>query len=516
MEETRGAFSLISRRFSRLILVGFFLAGSLLAQRPVFAQTATLYFSSIASGKSVGSTFAVNVYAASPEASAAAFSGLISYPASQLEITSLSKDGSVITFWVQEPTFSNSAGTVSFEGVTPNPGFVGSAGKLLTLNFRVKAGGSSQLVFLSGSVLANDGYGTNILSGMGTAPFTFGGASETPPVSPASPPAAPSSPSTPVVPASAGPVVTSITHPDQTAWYSNNDPVFAWDLPEAATGVSVLLNQKPTSDPGWLSDGLLTSKDYTNLADGEWYFHVKTKTAAGWSPITHYHFAIDTVSPLPFTFDFAPGSNDTQAQPHLLFQAEDALSGMGYYLVRVNGVEVENIHAEDLPEGQEYILEPLGVGQNVITIVAVDKAGNSISAEKTFNTTEVFVASAQPLENWRVAAGRALETSKTVIALTAIGLILLIILLAAFALANFILRSVGTWTAEYWRSHRNGTTVMRRNLMAVRKSLLQDIMRLETRRGRSRLNPDQERVLQETIESIYALEQKVSKEIKQL
>jgi hypothetical protein len=503
-------------RFSRFIFVGLLVAASVLSYTSVFAQTATLYFSTISTGKVVGSTFAVNVYAASPEASAAAFSALISYPASQLEITSLSKDGSVITFWVQEPSYSNTAGTVSFEGVTPNPGFVGSSGKLLTMNFRVKAGGSSQISFLSGSVLANDGYGTNILTGMGTAPFTFGA---TPAVTPPAP--APDSPAAPTAPAPAptapvGPVVSSVTHPDQSAWYSNNDPVFAWELPENATGVSVLLNQKPTSDPGWLSDGLITSKDYTNLADGEWYLHVKTKTAAGWSPITHYHFAIDTVSPSPFIFDFAPGSNDSQAQPHLLFQATDELSGLSHYLVRVNGEDIETVAAADLPEGKEYILEPLEVGDNVVAITAVDKAGNSFTTEKTFHTTEVYVEPAGSLDNWRVAAGKALETSKTVIALTAIGLILLIILLAAFALANFILRSVGTWTAEYWRNHRNGTTVMRRNLMAVRSSLLQDIVRLETRRGRSRLSAEQERVLQETIESIYALEQKVSKEIKQL
>ena len=64
-----------------------------------------------------------------------AASGVISFPADKLEVVSLSKTGSVFTLWVQEPSFSNSAGTINFEGIVLNPGFIGAAGKTPTIKF---------------------------------------------------------------------------------------------------------------------------------------------------------------------------------------------------------------------------------------------------------------------------------------------------------------------------------------------------------------------------------------------
>ena len=53
-----------------------------------------------------------------------------------------------------------------------NPGFTGD-GKLVSVTFRNKAGGQAGLNFSSGSILANDGLGTNILSDMGSATFSL-------------------------------------------------------------------------------------------------------------------------------------------------------------------------------------------------------------------------------------------------------------------------------------------------------------------------------------------------------
>lgn len=115
-----------------------------------------------------------------------AISGILSYPIDKLQVTSVSKIGSVLSLWVQEPSFSNSRGTVTFEGVVPNPGFNESNGRVLSVNFRVVGTGPAEVALTSGSLLANDGYGTNVLKSLGSANYVLiEGKTELPPTPPA-------------------------------------------------------------------------------------------------------------------------------------------------------------------------------------------------------------------------------------------------------------------------------------------------------------------------------------------
>src|SRR3989344_6834270 len=141
---------------------------------PAVASAATLYFSPSSGSYAAGSVVTANIYVSSVDQAMNAASGVISFPSDKLEVTSLSKTGSIFSLWVQEPSFSSSAGTVNFEGIALNPGFIGTSGKLITVNFRVKAAGVAALNFSSGSILANDGKGTNILEALGNASFQIG------------------------------------------------------------------------------------------------------------------------------------------------------------------------------------------------------------------------------------------------------------------------------------------------------------------------------------------------------
>jgi hypothetical protein len=126
-----------------------------------FAASLTL---SPATGKYyVGDTIVVGVHVQSSEQEMNAVSGVLSFPVDSLEVASLSKLGSVISLWVQEPSFSNTKGEVNFEGIVLSPGYKGAQGKILTVAFKVKKEGEGALGFSSGSILANDGSGTNIL-----------------------------------------------------------------------------------------------------------------------------------------------------------------------------------------------------------------------------------------------------------------------------------------------------------------------------------------------------------------
>jgi hypothetical protein len=118
-----------------------------------------------------GKTFTVNVNVNTAGQIMNAASGSLSFPKDVIEVVSVSKSGSIINLWVQDPQFSNALGIVSFEGIVLNPGFTGT-GKILTVTFRTKNAGAGTFSFSNGSVLANDGSGTNILKSLGTGTVT--------------------------------------------------------------------------------------------------------------------------------------------------------------------------------------------------------------------------------------------------------------------------------------------------------------------------------------------------------
>lgn len=140
---------------------------------PISSKAATLLFSPENGVFSAGNNFTVAVMVNTPNP-INAVSGIISFPANRLEVAALIKTDSVVDLWVQEPSYSNdsSIGNIRFEGVVLNPGFLG-IGKVIGIVFRAKTHGAADLKFASGSVLANDGLGTNILSGLGVAQFTL-------------------------------------------------------------------------------------------------------------------------------------------------------------------------------------------------------------------------------------------------------------------------------------------------------------------------------------------------------
>ncbi|MEN9582924.1 MAG: hypothetical protein RL641_878 [Candidatus Parcubacteria bacterium] len=150
-----------------------FLFVALLVIIPHTSKAATLYFSPASGSYAVGDTFSVAVYTSSTDQSMNAMSGTVSFPTNILTATSVSKSGSIASLWAVEPSFSNSSGKANFEAVILNPGYIGNRGKTITINFKVKASGTAQLSISGGSVLANDGSGTEIYTGSSGASFSF-------------------------------------------------------------------------------------------------------------------------------------------------------------------------------------------------------------------------------------------------------------------------------------------------------------------------------------------------------
>ena len=112
----------------------------------------------------VGDTVAVALVVDTKGASVNAVGGNIAYSPDSVEIIDISTSDSIINYWVQEPRFSNASGTASFSGVVLSPGFTGSAGNIITLSFKAKRAGKTNIDITDAQVLANDGLGTNILT----------------------------------------------------------------------------------------------------------------------------------------------------------------------------------------------------------------------------------------------------------------------------------------------------------------------------------------------------------------
>ncbi len=341
------------------------------------AFAASLYFSPSTGSYRVGQSFSVGVYVSSPDSAMNAASGMVTFPSDKLEVTSVSKSGSIFSLWVAEPSFSNASGTAQFEGIVLNPGFSGSAGKLMTLTFRAKSPGTAdvRLSTSSASVLANDGKGTNILTGLGTASFAV--------VIDEKAPAEPEEPSGGGVPSA--PKVSSSTHPEPKSFYKNNNPVFSWSLPGGITGVNVLADHNPTTDPGTKSDGTFSTYTYDNVDDGKWFFHIRLKNADGWGSATHFGFNIDTQPPDRFEItDDRKDKSDPRVA--LKFDATDATSGVDRYAIRVD----DALPVEWKDDGKHvYQTETLSSGNHTFVVAAIDAAGNQLEKSLQLNVTGI-------------------------------------------------------------------------------------------------------------------------------
>lgn len=340
------------------------------------AHAATLYFTPSSGSHAVGQTFSVSVYTGSTDQAMNAVSGTVSFPSDKLELLSLSKTGSIVSLWVQEPSFSNGAGTATFEGIVLNPGYTGSAGKIITLTFKAKQAGVAALSFTTSSVLANDGKGTNILTGVGTGSFSLGSApaeSTTPAVSSGAPQA---------------PKITSPTHPDPNQWYSKPDATFAWVVPDDVTQVRVLYDKFPYSQPTVTYNASVNKKELASVADGTWYFHAQFQNDSGRSAVSHFRFQIDTEKPDSLNIEQVLSDDSTDPVGQFTVTATDKLSGIGHFEIKVDGNSPENWSG---PSGTIYRTKPLSPGKHTFLVKAFDKAGNYITDSKDFNTKSLEV-----------------------------------------------------------------------------------------------------------------------------
>ena len=334
------------------------------------AGAATLTFGGGASAI-IGQTISVSLLVATEGSEVLnAVSAELRFPEELLTLQSISKTGSIISFWAEEPSYSNTGGTASLQGIIPNPGWKGQSGTVVTLVFKVNAAGSATVSFASASVLANDGLGTNILSKTFSKTLSLGGSAPQA-TSPAQTSGAP-----------LGPVLASSTHPDPSVWYSDAGPLFTWNVPKGVTAIRLLYDTHPISSPSVLYEEAIDRKQLLNIKDGTYYFHAQFQNASGWGAITHMRFQIDTAAPKPFTIAVVRGSSENQPQAIISFETTDATSGIDHYTVAVGNATPVTVTTSEVEKGA-YPLPAGEPGQQRVVVKAFDRAGNTATESKT-------------------------------------------------------------------------------------------------------------------------------------
>ncbi len=360
-----------------------------------FAQTAlaadaTAYFSPAIKNLAPESTFAITVRVTSTATKMNAISAVIDYPSDLLEMTSINKVG-IINLWVQEPTFSNAVGKLSFDAVITNPAFQGEGGKVLTMNFRAKKAGDARITFDTVGLYAHDGLGTPLNTTRGDARISIvPGAtlekleSGTSGTVPATSPQPGTTSGVSRVPGLA--TIVSSSHPEQDKWYASANANFSWSLTSDVTDTSFLIDRSATTQVGTESRGKITSTNFNDIgADGQWYFHLRLKNAAGWGETAHYPFKVDVTAPSRISIAqmFERGLGD---RAMFSIEATDSASGVLSYLVALNGSNEELFTPQADSESKEVIYKTtdLRPGQHTIRVRAKDVAGNESEESVSF------------------------------------------------------------------------------------------------------------------------------------
>ncbi len=356
-------------KFLRLgFAIALFFFFSALGSGNVFAANLTVSPSSVST--KVGKTFTVDIIVNNNIEAINAVSALVSYPSDALSITSVSKTGSFISLWAEEPIFSNEKGTLSLEGVALNPGFSKATGKVISVTFKALQEGNVSISIKSGSVLANDGNATDVLKTTGAA-FVYITGDTTPTVA--------------AVKETVVPVITSPTHPDSIAWYGRRDASFEWKLPDGVTAIRTVYSDKETSTPTKVYDPPVSNRSFTADADGVMYMAVQFRNASGWGAISRYKFQVDTQAPETLKASFPDGIVTTNQTPAVLVVAEDALSGITTISMSIDNGQPILFPADP---SNVYHLPKQNSGNHTIVINAIDGAGNSstVSLDYTIQT----------------------------------------------------------------------------------------------------------------------------------
>lgn len=366
------------------IIGGFILTVALL---PVHVHAAVLFVAPAASEVRVGDSVRVSVLVDSRGETINNAEGVLHYSPEHLQVTSVSSSNSIFSLWVEQPSFSNASGEVRFNGGVPNPGYVGTSGTVVSIVFSARKVGQASLSMTDAAVRANDGLGTDVLTGTREATVTI---VSTPEV------LAPKKEEEPQetvsdVQGSARVRITSSTHPDTSVWYANPNPLMSFSVNEGVQAIQTLVSARRGAQPTVLYEPPVREKQVTDLPDGTWYFNARAKSGGEWGSIASYALHIDTTPPVIKSNRVAYDVNTGMLV--VTIDADDATSGiLGYEVAIDNGAPLR-LTARDGRLEVPYVVS----GAHSALVMAFDKAGNRTGVSGVFSVPTIDVPMLNPV-----------------------------------------------------------------------------------------------------------------------
>jgi hypothetical protein len=298
-------------------------------------------------------TFVVEVRLDSEKQIINAVQARITYDPQVLEFIQVSKSGSFLTLWAEEPKVDTTAGVITFTGGIPNGSYVIS-GRVISLVFRATTLGTTTIGIDSGTtgVYLNDGLGTKAALKVKAVNLEV------------------------IVPTSTL-NITSSTQPEENSWYTNHTVHLEWTATQGAQ-YAYLLSEDPAALPDTRFGAFVDEASYTEVKDGIHYFilqeHLPNDT---WGSPVRRRVLIDSTSPEAFTptltSDVVPG------KLVLVFQATDSTSGVVKYDVQEGDTVSSNATSPYTLRDQQQ--------KSTLTIKAYDSAGNVRVATIAANPT---------------------------------------------------------------------------------------------------------------------------------
>ncbi len=363
---------IIPSHLLRKVLILLALVLGLIGMVTLTVEAASLTLSPATGVYTTNASFTARVVVNTQGKSINAAEGTLTFNPRELSVVSVSRANSIFSLWVTEPTFSNSAGTINFSGGSPT-GYAGSGGTIMDVTFRAVGSGTVRASLTGGSVLANDGRGTNILTTMAGGSYTIQAVSSTPVpevieyVAPANTPATP--------------VITSNTHSDPVLWYATDEAVLRWVLPAGITGVRTLLDDVPSTIPTRVYESPISEITLSDLPEGISYFHLQFRNTDGWGRVAHYRLGVDTEAPSGVVVALGPDADLASPVQTLKITTDKDTSGVAEYVVMIND---EGPYRFEATPSSTVTLPPLAPGYYVTQIEVVDNAGNRTIANQSF------------------------------------------------------------------------------------------------------------------------------------
>ena len=367
--------------FNKFFLVSCLMMVFLLPQK---SNAATLTLAPSVSSITVGNIVSISVKVNTQGKYINNGEAVIQFPTDLLEVVSISKNSSIFSLWVEEPSFSNTTGRITFNGGVANPGFNGGSGTIASITFKAKKAGSASVIYGDASIRENDGLGTNILTSKSNSVIQINTPIATPTPTEETPITPPTITTVSTLPIK--PVIISSTHPDSDIWYSSDTASFNWKVPSGVNQIQAILNKTAVATPNISYDNSVTQKTLNNLSDGIYYFHLRYQNSVGWSATAHYQINVDNTAPL----DFEPKIRVEENQNIIKLNAQDETSGISYYLLTVDDNEAIKVKKSELID-EEYVLPILNQGNHNLTVSAYDKAGNYKDVKLEFKSSFISI-----------------------------------------------------------------------------------------------------------------------------